>query len=31
MQLNLNRRDKVDLRMQEAYYQKILARLSRDR
>src|ERR687896_671526 len=31
MQLNLNRRDKVDLRIQEAYYQKILARLSRDR
>lgn len=31
MQLNLNRRDKVDLRMQEGYYQKILARLSRDR
>ena len=28
MQLNLNRRDKVDLRMQEAYYQRVHARLS---
>ncbi|MDQ4146409.1 MAG: DUF1992 domain-containing protein [Pseudomonadota bacterium] len=30
MQLNLTRRDKVDLRLQEAYYQKLHARLRRD-
>ncbi len=31
MQLNLHRRDKVDLRAQEVYYQKLHSRLDRHR
>jgi hypothetical protein len=31
MQLNLKRRDRADLRVQEAYYHRLQARLSRDR